>query len=161
VTRRNGRGGRAKQEGAWWLLRSPRNASMEFRRDRSPDLRLAPFPSQRHKDGRQWVRARDELRGRISLSGGAYSCGAVADSHRFPEHPGDFSDGFRRRGVLSSHNVTKRFSMTSTFINGGTEAGQNRVDFAVHSQICRPSRFPKQRRFGPREQQPQLPQGRQ
>jgi len=48
----------------------------------------------------------------------AHSCGAVADFHRLPEHPGEFRDDFApsRRGAAV--DVIEQISTTSTFITG-------------------------------------------
>jgi hypothetical protein len=48
-------------------------------------------------------------------NGCAHSCGAVAEFHRLPEHPGDCSDE-SSRGACRSSDGMETTSMTSTFI---------------------------------------------
>lgn len=55
-------------------------------------------------------------------SGGAYSCGAVAELHRLPEHP-------KRLRMCSADSGPSRYQMeqmfmTSIFINAGIPYGQ-------------------------------------
>ena len=95
------------------------------REDRSPDLRLLQPPSHRHffKNSPQWrIGGVDSPAGYLLARSmgrqrGAYSCGAVAELHRLPEHPGDCRDQLRYSNQSSIHCM-ESISMPSTFING-------------------------------------------
>ena len=102
-----------------------------YAEDRSPDLRSIQPPSQSRIE---WIRLQwrdgsftcgntraETLLGSIaSINDGeenrcAHSCGAVAEFHRLPEHPGDCSDE-SSYGVGRSSDGMETTSMTSTFI---------------------------------------------
>ena len=130
--------------------------------DRSPDLRLLQPPSQkRNRKGsppvvssglprcaeRPWLKSclhpvtqYDGRRGRD-----AHSCGAVAEFHRLPVHPGDC------RGELHCSSMEQpvrmeRLSMTTTFYNGDGAGSQN-----VRSSKCAQSKPDHKRRLGSRQ----------
>ena len=118
---------------ARWLLRPPRNAK-RLKTPRTGLLTCALFshlPKHERSARLQWFpefsamsetalaeflpssnNQNDGLRGR-----GAHSCGAVAEFHRLPEHPGDICGELHCSStIVSSHYVIERTSMTSTFI---------------------------------------------
>ena len=102
-----------------------------YAEDRSPDLRSIQPPSQSRIEWirLQWrdgsftcgnTRAETLFGSFASINDGkgnrcAHSCGAVADFHRLPEHPGDCSDE-SSCGMGRSSDGMETTSMTSTFI---------------------------------------------
>ena len=105
----------------------------QYAEDRSPDLRSIQPPSQSRSD---WIRLQwldgsftsgntraEKLFGSFaSINDGeenrcAHSCGAVAEFHRLPEHPGDCVMS-RAVALGSGSDGMETTSMTSTFIAG-------------------------------------------
>jgi hypothetical protein len=96
----------------------------EKREDRSPDLRLLQPPSQKRVQGlvssgfpdppalveRPWLKFCLHPAAQYDGPGGrgAHSCGAVAEFHRLPEHPGDCR-GELRCPLKEQPNAMERF----------------------------------------------------